>query len=86
MMSKEQYIDFWLKNADEDLDTALYNFEGGRNVYCLFFLHLSIEKTLISILIKNNISNTFQTSWNYKKKARCYRNELFQTTINLKKN
>lgn len=58
MMSKEQHIDFWLKNADEDLDTALYNFDGGRNVYCLFFLHLCIEKILKAIWIKDNITNT----------------------------
>ncbi|MFN0049323.1 MAG: HEPN domain-containing protein [Cytophagales bacterium] len=57
-MTKEQHINFWVQNANDDFDTALYNFKGKKNVYCLFFLHLSVEKLLIAIWIKDNISNT----------------------------
>lgn len=37
MITKEQHIHFWLKNAEEDFETAIYNFKGKKNVYCLFF-------------------------------------------------
>lgn len=36
----------WLKQADYDLDTADYMFEGGRYFYTVFMCHLSIEKAL----------------------------------------
>ncbi|MBI4745855.1 MAG: HEPN domain-containing protein [Deltaproteobacteria bacterium] len=36
----------WFKQADYDMDTADYMFEGKRYVYAVFMCHLSIEKTL----------------------------------------
>lgn len=36
----------WFKQADYDMDTAEYMFEGKRYVYAVFMCHLSIEKTL----------------------------------------
>lgn len=36
----------WLKQADYDLDTAEYMFDGGRYFYAVFMCHLSIEKAL----------------------------------------
>ncbi len=36
----------WLGQADYDLDTADYMFEGGRYFYAVFMCHLSIEKAL----------------------------------------
>ncbi|HXK27040.1 MAG TPA: HEPN domain-containing protein [Candidatus Binatia bacterium] len=36
----------WLGQADYDMDTADYMFEGGRYFYAVFMCHLSIEKAL----------------------------------------
>jgi HEPN domain-containing protein len=36
----------WLRQADYDMDTAQYMFEGERYVYAVFMCHLSIEKAL----------------------------------------
>ena len=36
----------WLKQADYDLDTANFMFNGGRYFYTVFMCHLSIEKAL----------------------------------------
>jgi HEPN domain-containing protein len=36
----------WLKQADYDMDTAVYMFDGGRYFYAVFMVHLSIEKAL----------------------------------------
>lgn len=36
----------WLKQADYDLETAKYMFEGGRCFYTVFMCHLAIEKAL----------------------------------------
>ena len=57
-MTKAEHVEFWLTNSNEDLETALYNFEGKKYVYALFFLHLSLEKVLKAIWIKDNLSNT----------------------------
>jgi HEPN domain-containing protein len=36
----------WLNQADYDMDTAEYMFNGGRYIYAVFMCHLSIEKAL----------------------------------------
>lgn len=36
----------WLKQADYDMDTAEFMFNGGRYFYAVFMCHLSIEKAL----------------------------------------
>ena len=36
----------WLRQADYDMDTADYMFDGGRYFYAVFMCHLSIEKAL----------------------------------------
>ena len=36
----------WLEQADYDMETAQYMFDGGRYFYAVFMLHLSIEKAL----------------------------------------
>jgi len=43
-MSKEPQE--WLKQADYDLDTAEFMFDGGRYFYAVFMCHLSMEKAL----------------------------------------
>ena len=36
----------WLKQADYDMDTAEFMFNGGRFFYTVFMCHLSIEKAM----------------------------------------
>jgi HEPN domain-containing protein len=36
----------WFKQADYDIDTAEYLFNGGRYFYTIFMCHLSLEKAL----------------------------------------
>ena len=36
----------WLNQAEYDMDTARFMFEGGRGFYAVFMCHLSIEKAL----------------------------------------
>lgn len=36
----------WFLQADYDMDTAQYMFDGGRYFYTVFMCHLSIEKAL----------------------------------------
>lgn len=42
----------WLKQADYDMDTAEFMFNGGRYIYAVFMCHLSIEKALKGIYQK----------------------------------
>ena len=39
----------WLRQADYDMDTAEFMFDGGRYFYTVFMCHLSIEKVLKGI-------------------------------------
>ena len=36
----------WLRQADYDLETAEYMFQGGRRFYAVFMCHLAVEKGL----------------------------------------
>ncbi len=40
----------WFFQSDYDLETAKDMFKSGRNVYCIFMCHLSIEKALKGLL------------------------------------
>ena len=42
----------WYFQSDYDLETACDMFKSGRNVYCIFMCHLSLEKALKGLLIK----------------------------------
>ena len=42
----------WYFQSDYDLETALDMLKSGREVYCIFMCHLSIEKALKGLLIK----------------------------------
>jgi len=42
----------WFKQADYDMNTAEFMFDGGRYFYSVFMLHLSIEKVLKGIYQK----------------------------------
>jgi HEPN domain-containing protein len=42
----------WYFQSDYDLETAFDLYKSGRNVYCIFMCHLSLEKALKGLLIK----------------------------------
>lgn len=42
----EAFAEEWVKQADYDMDTADYMYQGGRNIYAVFMCHLAVEKTL----------------------------------------
>ncbi|MBU0700912.1 HEPN domain-containing protein [bacterium] len=42
----------WLKQADYDINTAEYMFDGGRYFYAVFMCHLSIEKALKGLYLE----------------------------------
>ena len=42
----------WFLQSDYDLEAAQYMLQGGRNVYCIFMCHLSLEKALKGLFIK----------------------------------
>ena len=44
--------DEWYFQSDYDLETAVDMLKSGRNVYCIFMCHLSLEKALKGLLIK----------------------------------
>ncbi len=58
MLSKKEHIAHWLQSADEDMVTADVLYKGKRAGFCLFSLHLAIEKTLKALWIKESINNT----------------------------
>ena len=44
--------------ALDDFETAIFNISGKKHVPALFFFHLSIEKILKAVWIKDNVSDT----------------------------
>ncbi len=43
----------WYFQSDYDLETAFDMFKSGRYVYCIFMCHLSLEKVMKGLLVKN---------------------------------
>jgi HEPN domain-containing protein len=58
VLSKEEHIQFWKESAREDWETAIVLKNNKRYGFCLFSLHLVIEKLLKAIWIKESIDNT----------------------------
>jgi HEPN domain-containing protein len=42
----------WLKQADYDIETAEIMFHSGRHFYAVFMCHMSVEKALKSLFVK----------------------------------
>lgn len=42
----------WYFQSDYDLETASDMYNSGRNIYCIFMCHLSLEKALKGLFIK----------------------------------
>lgn len=54
MMTKEEYISFWLSQAEDDWAAVDTLFQGKNYLQSLFFAHLVIEKICKAIWIKHN--------------------------------
>jgi HEPN domain-containing protein len=42
----EKRTEEWLRQADYDIDTAEYMYQGGRYLHAVFMCHLAVEKAL----------------------------------------
>ena len=51
-MEEQLKYEEWFFQSDYDLETAYYMLQSGRNVYCIFMCHLSLEKALKGLYIK----------------------------------
>ena len=51
-MEKQKKYDEWYLQSDYDLETADYLLKSGRNIYCIFMCHLSLEKALKGLFTK----------------------------------
>jgi HEPN domain-containing protein len=47
----------WYFQSDYDLETAEYMLKTGRNVYCIFMCHLSLEKALKGLYLKRTAND-----------------------------
>jgi HEPN domain-containing protein len=57
MKNKEEYIEFWIEQANDDWKAVHTLFNGKNFLQSLFFSHLVIEKLCKSLWIKHNIEN-----------------------------
>ena len=48
----KKIINHWIKSSQHDFETAEFLFKGKRYSECLFFCHLTIEKLLKGLVVK----------------------------------
>ena len=51
-MEQQAKYEEWFFQSDYDLETAQHMLQAGRNVYCIFMCHLSLEKALKGQFVK----------------------------------
>ncbi len=57
MKTKEQYIKFWVDQAEDDWKAVQTLFNGKNYLQSLFFAHLVVEKLCKSLWIKHSNDN-----------------------------
>ncbi len=57
MTDKEKQINYWVSTGVDDLESIDYLFNGRKYVQALFFAHLSLEKIMKALWVKNNENN-----------------------------
>ena len=57
MMTKEQYIDYWVDTAQNDWITVEALFDAKRYMHCLFWAHLVLEKLAKAHWVKTHEDN-----------------------------
>ncbi|OGI74159.1 hypothetical protein A3D42_01765 [Candidatus Nomurabacteria bacterium RIFCSPHIGHO2_02_FULL_41_18] len=50
-MEEKEIVEYWVNASDSDFDLSRNLFASQRFSYCLFFLHLSIEKLLKGLIV-----------------------------------
>ncbi len=53
-MDKTEHINYWLKSAAHDLESAETLFQNQRFDWCLFLGHLVIEKVIKAFFVRDN--------------------------------
>jgi HEPN domain-containing protein len=56
-VTKEDYIEYWIKSSEKDLETMMYLMKGNKYVHALFFGHLYVEKISKALWVKDNEGN-----------------------------
>ncbi|MDQ3845669.1 MAG: HEPN domain-containing protein [Bacteroidota bacterium] len=57
MLTKQEYINYWLQTARDSWDTAEYLYKGKKFPEALFLFCLAIEKWLKAHWVKDNVNN-----------------------------
>ena len=57
MMTKEQYVDYWIDTAQNDWITVEAMFDAKRYLHCLFWAHLVLEKLAKAHWVKTHQEN-----------------------------
>ena len=57
MQDKGKHIEYWKLSATDDLEAIDFLLNGKKYVQSLFFTHLSLEKILKALWVKNNENN-----------------------------
>lgn len=57
-MTRDKHIKHWYNSANESWDSAVYLAKGKHASLALFALHLTIEKFLKALWLKESVSNT----------------------------
>jgi HEPN domain-containing protein len=57
MMTKEQYVDYWMNTAHNDWVTVEAMFVAGRYLHCLFWAHLTLEKLAKALWVRTHQEN-----------------------------
>ena len=57
MLTKEQYIDYWIDTSNNDWVTVEAMFAAERYLHCLFWAHLVLEKLAKANWVKNHEEN-----------------------------
>ncbi|MEW6507329.1 MAG: HEPN domain-containing protein [Bacteroidota bacterium] len=57
MKTKEEHINYWLNQAEDDWEAVDTLFKGKKYIQSLFFAHLVIEKICKALWIKYNLQN-----------------------------
>jgi len=53
MVDLNKQIDYWVRGADSDIETAELLISGRKHLEGLFFCHLTIEKIIKAFVVKN---------------------------------
>jgi HEPN domain-containing protein len=68
-LKKKEYIQYWIRTSESDLLSMDNNFISGNYDWALFIGHLSLEKILKALWIKNNPGDIPPKTHNLKKLA-----------------